>query len=123
MEEELTFLKEKDQLTQYDLDRAELRYQIALKEINLNVVMIAHQKATLSSKEPRNHDVMSLGKEKFDELVFLDFFEAFEFKKKINEIFNKNYNLAEKCLFKMEKISNTTYHEIQVVLNLIADEW
>ena len=36
------------------------------------------------------------------------------------EIFNKNYNLAEKCLFKMEKISNTTYHEIQVVSNLLG---
>lgn len=70
---------------------SESKYLDILKEINLNVVMIAHQKATLSSKEPRNHDVMSLGKEKFDELVFLDFFEAFEFKKKINEIFNKNY--------------------------------
>lgn len=61
---------------------SESKYLDILKEINLNVVMIAHQKATLSSKEPRNHDVMSLGKEKFDELVFLDFFEAFEFKKK-----------------------------------------
>lgn len=53
--------------------------------------MIAHQKETLSSKETRNHDVMSLGEEKFDELVFLDYFESFEFKRKRNEIFNKNY--------------------------------
>ena len=53
--------------------------------------MIAHQKETLSSKETRNHDIMSLGKEKFDELVFLDYFESFEFKRKRNEIFNKNY--------------------------------
>ena len=53
--------------------------------------MIAHQKETLSSKETRSHDVMSLGKEKFDELVFLDYFESFEFKRKRNEIFNKNY--------------------------------
>lgn len=35
--------------------------------------MIAHQKETLSSKETRNHDVMSLGKEKFDELVLYDY--------------------------------------------------
>ena len=53
--------------------------------------MIAHQKETLSSKKTRNHDVMSLGEEKFDELVFLDYFESFEFKRKRNEIFNKNY--------------------------------
>lgn len=65
--------------------------------------MIAHQKETLSSKEARNHDVMSLGKEKFDELVFLDYFESFEFKKKRNEIFNKNYIEKNK-----EKYKDTT---------------
>lgn len=70
---------------------SENKYLNILKNIDLNVVMIAHQKETLSSKETRNHDVMSLGKEKFDELVFLDYFESFEFKRKRNEIFNKNY--------------------------------
>ena len=70
---------------------SENKYLNILKNIDLNVVMIAHQKETLSSKEARNHDVMSLGKEKFDELVFLDYFESFEFKRKRNEIFNKNY--------------------------------
>ena len=70
---------------------SESKYLNILKNIDLNVVMIAHQKETLSSKETRNHDVMSLGKEKFDELVFLDYFESFEFKRKRNEIFNKNY--------------------------------
>lgn len=70
---------------------SENKYLNILKNIDLNVVMIAHQKETLSSKETRSHDVMSLGKEKFDELVFLDYFESFEFKRKRNEIFNKNY--------------------------------
>ena len=70
---------------------SENKYINILKNIDLNVVMIAHQKETLSSKETRNHDVMSLGEEKFDELVFLDYFESFEFKRKRNEIFNKNY--------------------------------
>lgn len=70
---------------------SENKYLNILKNIDLNVVMIAHQKENLSSKETRNHDVMSLGEEKFDELVFLDYFESFEFKRKRNEIFNKNY--------------------------------
>lgn len=70
---------------------SENKYLNILKNIDLNVVMIAHQKEPLSSKETRNHDVMSLGEEKFDELVFLDYFESFEFKRKRNEIFNKNY--------------------------------
>lgn len=82
---------------------SENKYLNILKNIDLNVVMIAHQKETLSSKEARNHDVMSLGKEKFDELVFLDYFESFEFKKKRNEIFNKNYIEKNK-----EKYKDTT---------------
>lgn len=82
---------------------SESKYLNILKNIDLNVVMIAHQKETLSSKETRNHDVMSLGKEKFNELVFLDYFESFEFKRKRNEIFNKNYIEKNK-----EKYKDTT---------------
>ena len=54
--------------------------------------MIAHQKGTLSSeKKARKNDVLSLGKEKLEELVFVDYFDSFEFKDRRNEIFNKNY--------------------------------
>lgn len=70
---------------------SESKYLNILKNIDLNVVMIAHQKETLSSSGTRAHDVMCLGEEKFNELVFLDYFESFEFKRKRNEIFNKNY--------------------------------
>lgn len=35
MEDELGYLREQDKLSQYDLDRAELKYQIALKQIEL----------------------------------------------------------------------------------------
>lgn len=35
MEEEVTALKEKDKLTQYDIDRANMKYEIALKQIAL----------------------------------------------------------------------------------------
>lgn len=64
---------------------SENRYLNILKNIGVNVVMIAHQKETLSSKETRTHDVKDLGDEKFNELVFLDYFESFEFKRKKNE--------------------------------------
>ncbi|MEE0127289.1 MAG: hypothetical protein UE116_03160 [Clostridia bacterium] len=77
----------------YDQKEAfsEEKFLEIIKEIDLNVIMIAHQKETLSSKKTRSNDVMSLGKEKFNELVFLDYFESFEFKNKRNEIFNKYY--------------------------------
>ena len=35
MEDEIGYLKEQDKLSQYDLDRAELKYQIALKQMEL----------------------------------------------------------------------------------------
>ena len=77
----------------YDEEKAfsEEKFLDIIKQIDLNVVMIAHQKESLSSKNTRNNDVMSLGKDKFNELVFLDYFESFEFKNKRNEIFNKYY--------------------------------
>ena len=77
----------------YDQKEAfsEEKFLEIIKEIDLNVIMIAHQKETLSSKKTISNDVMYLGKQKFNELVFLDYFESFEFKNKRNEIFNKYY--------------------------------
>lgn len=90
----------------YDLDGSfsEEKFLEILKQIDLNVVMIAHQKETLSSKNVRNNDVMSLGKEKFNELVFLQYFESFEFKNKRNEIFNKYYIENSKDNLKSEDL-------------------
>ena len=79
---------------------SENRYLNILKNIGANVVMIAHQKETLSSKETRTHDVKDLDDEKFNELVFLDYFESFEFKRKKNEIFNKDYIEKNKDKYK-----------------------
>lgn len=90
----------------YDQKEAfsEEKFLEIIKEIDLNVIMIAHQKETLSSKKTRSNDVMSLGKEKFNELVFLDYFESFEFKNKRNEIFNKYYIENNKDNLKSEDL-------------------
>lgn len=70
--------------------------------------------------ERRLEEYFSLRNED-DKINFIESIDNFELLLNIGrEIFNKNYNLAEKCLFKMEKISNTTYHEIQVVSNLLG---
>lgn len=51
-----------------------------LNEINIDFVMIAHQKKTVSSQHKAHaNDVMVLGKDTFNELVFLDYFDAYEF--------------------------------------------
>lgn len=67
-------------------------YLEILNEINLDFVMIAHQKKSITSDSPRTNDVMSLGKDIFNELVFMDYFDAFEFRSKKNEIYNKVYS-------------------------------
>ncbi len=82
----------------------EQRYLDIIREIGLNIVMIAHQKETLSSKITRTHDIKSLGEEMFEELVFLDYFESFEFRNRRNEIFNKYYIEKNKDKLKTENI-------------------
>ena len=66
-----------------------------LRTINIDTILIAHQKNTLSSHSQRKNDANSLGKNKFLEFVYSDYFEAFEFKNKRNEILNKNFLLQE----------------------------
>lgn len=62
-----------------------------LRDIDLDVILIAHQKESLGSKKQRKHDANSLGLEELERLVFIDYFEAYEFKNKRNEIFNNYY--------------------------------
>lgn len=94
------------------------RLENALKELQEHINFF-HQK--FDNIEQRLEEYFSLQKED-DKINFIESVDDFELLFNINgrEICNKNYNLAEKCLFKMEKISNTTYHEIQVVLNLLG---
>jgi predicted ATPase len=61
-----------------------------LGDIDLNVVCIAHQKNTLTSSQPRENDANILGEEKFNEFLFSEYFEAFEFKNRKHQVFN-NY--------------------------------
>lgn len=67
-------------------------YFVILSEIDIDFVMIAHQKNTPSSQgKPRKNDVLSLGQDVFNQLVFMDYFDAYEFRSKKNEIYNKVY--------------------------------
>ena len=52
-------------------------YFEVLNAINIDFVMIAHQKKTVSSQHKAHaNDVMVLGKDTFNELIFLDYFDA-----------------------------------------------
>lgn len=82
-----------------------------LREIDIDTILIAHQKNSLSSQKPRKNDANSLGNAKFLEFVYTDYFEAFEFKNKRNEILNKAFlttsNLEESLRF----ITGTDCHD------------
>lgn len=63
-----------------------------LRKVGLNVVLIAHQKnSPLSNGDLKENDVSTLGKRTFDELVFADYFDSFEFRNKKNQVFNNIY--------------------------------
>lgn len=82
-----------------------------LRKIDIDTILIAHQKNSLSSQKPRKNDANSLGNAKFLEFVYTDYFEAFEFKNKRNEILNKAFlttsNLEESLRF----ITGTDCHD------------
>ena len=94
------------------------KWKIAFKELEEHQNFF-HEK--FDNIEQRLEDYFSLQNEN-DKINFIESVDDFELLLNINgtEIFNKNYNLAEKCLFKMEKISNTTYHEIVVISNFLG---
>lgn len=63
-----------------------------LRDINIDTILIAHQKSSISSQgKPKKSDANSVGPEGFKQFVITDYFEAFEFKNRRNEIFNKAY--------------------------------
>ena len=66
-----------------------------LNKIGLNVVLIAHQKNSVSSKNPQSNDLTSLGKEKFEEFLWAEVFDALEFKSMKNGLHNQLYAEAK----------------------------
>ena len=52
-----------------------------LRDINIDTILIAHQKSSISSQgKPKKSDANSIGPEGFKQFVVTDYFEAFEFK-------------------------------------------
>lgn len=77
----------------YDRDMAfsEEKFLSILREIDIDTVLIAHQKSSLSTSHPYKNDVRTLGENRFHEFIYTDYFEAFEFKNRKNEVFNRNF--------------------------------
>lgn len=82
-----------------------------LRDIDIDTILIAHQKNTLSSNKPRENDVASLGNQKFLEFVYSDYFEAFEFKNKRNEVINRSFLAQLKIDDQVRFVTGTDCHD------------
>lgn len=89
---------------------SENKYWDIIKDIGLDVILIAHQKNSLSSKKPRSADANSVGEKAFNEFLFMDYFEAYEYKNRKNELFNKKYVYERSVLDKLRFITGSDCH-------------
>ena len=92
----------------------EEKFLALLREANMNTILIAHQKNTLTSQRPRKNDANSLGNEEFLEFVYTDYFEAFEFKNKRNEVLNKIFLLQQNIEGRLRFVTGTDCHDWSV---------
>lgn len=82
-----------------------------LREISLDTILIVHQKRSLSGKDVGGNDANALGEEKFFEFVDTDYFEAFEFRNKRNEVFNRTYVHEQGLEDKVRFVTGTDCHD------------
>lgn len=98
-------------------------YVSTLKDIGIDFVMIAHQKQSLTSKaDPQIRDANSLGMKTFNELLFMEYFDAYEFRNKDNEVYNKNYALDKGVKEKLRMITGSDCHKWDTYPNTYPEE-
>ena len=105
-------LNEKNEVV-YDREQAfsEEKFLSLLRKFDLDTVLIAHQKSTLSTTRPYKNDAKSVGEARFSEFVYTDYFEAFEFKNKKNEVFNKSFLNANNMADAIRFITGSDCHD------------
>lgn len=99
--------------TAYDKNDAfsEEKFLSILRSIDLDTVLIVHQKSSLTSSHSYKNDAKTVGEEKFQEFVYTDYFEAFEFKNRKNEVFNKNFLKEQNLTDNIRFITGSDCHD------------
>lgn len=92
-------------------------YWNIIREIGLDIVAIAHQKASLGSKRARTNDANSVGEDLYNEFLFVEYFEAYEYKNRRNELFNKNYAYSHDQQEQLRFITGSDCHVWSVYPN------
>ena len=89
-------------------------FLVLLRAIEINTILIAHQKNTLTSPKPRNNDANILGNKRFLEFVYTDYFEAFEFKNRRHEVLNKSFLVQNHLEEQIRFVTGTDCHDWSV---------
>lgn len=92
----------------------EEEFLAVLRKIDINTILIAHQKNTLTSRQARKNDANTLGNAKFLEFVYTDYFEAFEFKNRRNEVLNKSFLVQNELEDAVRFVTGTDCHDWSV---------
>ena len=100
-------------LTRYEFDGnngfLEKTFREILKEIDLSVILIAHQKSGVRASN-HNENLSKVGEELFDSIIGVDYFDAVEFRSgKVEGILN-DYR-EEKQLLNLRYITGTDCHD------------
>lgn len=96
----------------------EERFISILKKIDLNVILIAHQKNSVNSKSPSENDLMITGQKTFNEFLNCEVFEALEFKSMKNGLFNNLFAIKKNEIYDIVKfIKGSDCHEWSVYPN------
>lgn len=85
-----------------------------LRDIKIDTVLIAHQKNTITSQKTKKSDANSVGQLRFEEFIETDYFEAFEFKNRRNEVFNKAFLFKENLEENIRFITGSDCHDWRV---------
>lgn len=99
---------------QYKSTYKEEEFLALLRKIDINTILIAHQKNTLTSQKLRKNDANTLGNNKFLEFVYTDYFEAFEFKNRRNEVLNKSFLVQNGLEEQLRFVTGTDCHDWSV---------
>lgn len=97
----------------YDIDGtafSEDMFWKIIRLIGLDIVTIAHQKESPTASKLRKNDANSVGPELYKEFLKLEYFEAYEYKNRRNELFNKSFAYSEDQLEQLRFITGSDCH-------------
>jgi predicted ATPase len=90
---------------------SEEKFRSLLEKIDLDVVLIAHQKNSITSKNPRKNDASSAGNSRFSDFINAEYFESFEFKSAKAGIFNNLFKAENDANDNMRFITGSDCHQ------------